>query len=410
MSNQTLYIAIPSMDELELLPFTLDAIARQQCEARIKVYICVNQPESWWADPTKHVVCTNNQQTIRLLENYSHLDITLLDRSSRGYGWNDKKQGVGCARKDLIKAILQRAADKDILVNMDADTVFEPDYCQSLADNLYQHTRAVAIAVPYYHPLSHRKEVDRALLRYEIYTRIYNLNLLRIGSPYSYTALGSAIVCPINTCRVVGGFDSQTAGEDFYFLQKMCKYGEILRYNSCKVYPSARYSSRVPFGTGTAIDKGSRGDWSSYPIFHYSGFDKIKEIYNQMDVLFEKDIANEFTVFLEQISANPDLWTPLRKNYKTEATFTRAFHHKVDGLRIFQFLRNYQLSLSQDDEDCLSDFFKRYYPNQYTYFFGGNNPFSFANTSIKRLDNLRDFLMQQETIYQQTADYKLLQS
>lgn len=400
-----IHIAIPAMDEKEYLPLTLNCIAKQQCKANIKVYICINQPENWWENADKLSICENNQQTIKLLDNYPDLDITLIDKSSKGNGWKDKKQGVGYARKSLTDYILSVAADRDILINMDADTVFESDYCQSILDNFNEHKTSAGIAVPYYHLLTGSETEDRAILRYEIYTRNYSLNLLRIGSPYAYTALGSAIACTIKSCRAVGGFDRYTSGEDFYFLQKLCKYGTILRYNKCMVYPAVRYSFRVPFGTGPAIYNGTADNWKSYPVFHHSGFDIIKDTYRQINILFSQNCHNEFIDFLEFVFSSNDLWSSLRKNYKTLSTFTRAFHNKVDGLRIFQFLRNYQRNIiKQTDENCLADFLKQYYPHKYSYFFQEKELFSFATTSIQKLNELRDFLMQEETNYQQIHD------
>ena len=405
MSNKTIYFAIPAMNERKFLPFTLDCIGKQQCTANIKVYICVNQPESWWKNE-QIGICKNNQKTIELLKNYSHLDITLIDKSSKGKGWEDKKQGVGQARKLLIDNILTTASDSDILISMDADTIFEPDYCQTILDNFQTHKTAVGLAVPYYHHLINSESIDRAILRYEIYTRNYNLNLLRIGSPYAYTALGSAIACTTGACKAVGGFDAYTSGEDFYFLQKLCKYGHILRYNKSKVYPATRSSSRVPFGTGPAIEKGSLGNWKPYPIFDYSGFNIIEDTYKNIHNLFYEDIDNEFIIFLKTIFSTDDLWSPLRKNYKTIDSFTRAFHNKVDGLRIFQFLRHYQSIIKKNDENCLSDFLKQYYQDKYCYFFANEELFSFSSSSILQLDELRNFLMEQETIYQQNIDNK----
>jgi len=403
MTDQTIYFAIPAMDEKDFLPFTLDCIANQQCEADIKVYVCINQPESWW-EKEQIKICENNQETIKLLENYPNLDIHLIDKSSKGNGWEEKKQGVGYARKLLIDTILTVASDDDILINMDADTTFKRDYCQSILDNFQAHKKAVALAVPYYHRLINSETEDKAILRYEIYTRNYNLNLLRIGSPYAFTAFGSAIACTIKACRAVEGFNSYTSGEDFYFLQKLCKYGHVLRYNKSKVYPATRYSSRVPFGTGPAIKKGSKGDWKSYPIFDYFSFDIVKRTYDKIPILFRKDIDNKFTEFLKSFFATSELWEPLRDNYKSLLTFTRAFHSRIDGLRIFQFLRHYQSNIKKSDEKCLSEFFEEYYPQDRSRFFEKGKQFSFETASIQQLNKIRNFLAEQEAIYQQAFD------
>jgi len=400
MHMNKLFFAIPAMDEMDYLPSTLECISKQECGAEIHVYVCVNQPESWWNEAEKTGICKNNQQLLAWLQNCNLPNLHVLDKSSQGKGWTDKQQGVGYARKLLGDTIMQSANDNDILISMDADTTFNPAYCQSVINRFSAHKQAVAMAVPYYHLLTGNSENDRAMLRYEIYTRNYNLNLLRIDSPYAYTALGSAIVCTAKVYKSVGGFDSQQSGEDFYLLRKLRKYGKVLVYNEEKVYPATRFSSRVPFGTGQAILKGTVGQWTTYPVFHYSGFDIIQETCQLIPVLFQYDVENEFINTLKNIFSEDDLWSSLRKNYKTETAFAKAFHNKVDALRIFQFLREYQRNIQKTDAECLADFLQKFYPEQYAYFFENQVEFSFEHTSIEILNQLRDFFVEQETGYQ----------
>ena len=405
MPTPTVYIAIPAMNERDYLFRTLDCIARQRCEYPIKVFICVNQPETWWEDKEKSIVCENNRQTMEMLNGYAGLSIQCIDRSSRGNGWMQGKSGVGHARKELVQAIISISSDDDIFISMDADTLFESDYCQSVVDNFRKHPSAVGMAVPYYHKKSTSESETRAMLRYEIYMRNYNLHLLRIGSPYAYTALGSAIACRMKAYKAVSGFDARRSGEDFYFLQKLCKHGHILRHNTSKVYPATRFSDRVPFGTGPAIYKGCQGDWISYPVFHYSGFEIIKQVYNQIERLFYEDYDNEFLCFLNTAFSSDNIWEPLRKNYKTISLFTKAFHTKADGLRIFQFLRQHQRQLDKNDEQCLMENLSYAYSNQYVNLFPPNKEFfSFAKSSTEQLDHLRNFLMEQEMGYQRQMD------
>jgi hypothetical protein len=393
-----LFFAIPAMDEMAYLPATLECISNQLCKAEIVVYVCVNQPDKWWSDAKKISVCHNNQQLLEWLKNYPMPNLHIIDKSSKGKGWTDSQQGVGYARKLLADQIVQSANDDDIFISMDADAAFKPAYCQSIMDNFAAHKQAVAMAVPYYHPLTNRETEDRAMLRYEIYMRNYNLNLLRINSPYAYTALGSAIACPVKSYKAVGGFDRQESGEDFYFLRKLRKYGKVLIYNEEKVFPATRFSARVPFGTGPAMLKGNLGQWDAYPIFHYSGFEIIADTYRQINILFRKDIDNEFIKNLQTIFSEQDLWSALRKNYKTESAFAKAFHHKVDSLRIFQFLRDYQRNIQKTDAECLADFLQKFYPEQHRYFF--ENRFSFEHSPIEILNQLRGFFAEQETEFQ----------
>ena len=96
-----------------------------------------------------------------------------------------------------MDAICAEAAPRDIIVSLDADTLTPPGYLRSLIVSFNRHPAACAIAARYYHPLTDDGAVTRAMLGYEIYMRFYALNLWRIGSPYSFTALGSAIAVPV---------------------------------------------------------------------------------------------------------------------------------------------------------------------------------------------------------------------
>ena len=162
------------MDETDTLPATLDALARQEHHPPFEVYVCVNQPDSYWHDPDKRPVCERNRQTLEYLRHYDLLTLHVIDRSSCGCGWTEKKKGVGFARKVLFEKIFEDADSGDIIVSLDADTYVNPGYLCSVADNFAQHPSMNALAVPYYHKLNTVDEVQsRAMLRYEIYMRNY---------------------------------------------------------------------------------------------------------------------------------------------------------------------------------------------------------------------------------------------
>ena len=354
-----LHIAIPALDELDFLPKTLAAIAQQQTSFPFQVYICVNQPDAWWNDKEKLVICENNQKLLRFLEGVKEVkevkevngvkgvkgvrevkgvSIEVIDKSSVGNGWKNKENGVGWARKTLFDEIFKTAADDDVIVSLDADTLFNENYFQSIGENFTQN-RIDVLSVPYYHKLTDDENANRAILQYEIYLRNYFINLHRIGSPYAFTAIGSAIAVRVKTLKKIRGITPLSSGEDFYLLQKLRKMSPISNYNSEIVYPAARFSTRVPFGTGPAMIHFLKGNEEAYPIYHHSLFDKIKETYDVIPELFTEDKNTEFIDFLKKQYKTEDLWGPLRKNFKTLPLFTRAFHEKADGLRILQFLK-----------------------------------------------------------------------
>lgn len=384
-----IHIAIPAHDELAFLPQTIQSIFQAGKTDNIQVYICINQIDSWWEDNSKQTICQANQTLWNQIEQLHNPQITLIDKFSKGNGWTDKKNGVGMARKLLINNILQNCTSDDIIVNIDADTLIEKDYFSQL-EYLFSTHKMSALSVPYWHSLSGNEAQDKAMLRYEIYMRTYLINLLKINSPYSFTALGSNIVCTAKAYKAIGGFDTQQSGEDFYFLQKMAKYNPIALYCNKKVYPANRCSSRVPFGTGPAIQKGLLNDFKAYPIFAPQEFDNISLTYNILDDLFEKDIDTEMLSFLQQLFQDKYFLTPLRKNSKTISQFKKAFHQKVDALRIFQYLRQHHF---YTDEEAIYLFFEQYLP-QFSNILGKN--FTFAKSSVSILEQIRQILWTEE--------------
>ena len=218
------------------------------------------------------------------------------------------------------------------------------------------------------------------MLRYECYMRHYLIQLLRIANPYAFTALGSAMAFPIWAYRRVGGITPLQGGEDFYLMQKFAKTGALLLCFSSPIHsrltvrPQGRVSSRVPFGTGPAIAAGIEEMHSRYPFYNEQGFEAVKATYDSFPSLYEQDIETPMSPFLRQQLATDDLWSPLRRNFRTCAHFTRACAERVDGLRILQYLK-----ITPDCRLPLNAL-----------------PVDFHNDSIKRLDDYRNQLFAEE--------------
>jgi hypothetical protein len=384
------------MDEVDLLPRTMACIASQTFR-NFKVFICVNQPDAWWDDPQRKDHCRNNIKTLEYLNSFTGFDLVVIDFASPGNGWKGKRHGVGWARKTLMDAIVSESDSKDVVVSLDADTVFDEHYFFSVAQNFRDHPSAVALAVPYFHKTGADPEADSAILRYEIYMRHYLLNLFLIGSPYAFTALGSAMAFPVWAYRAIGGMTPKMSGEDFYFLQKLAKYGPILLWNEVLVHPEARFSDRVFFGTGPAMIKGRQGDWTSYPIYHFSLFNDILETYVLLPLFATATIPTKVSGFLADQLHEEDPWQPLRENHKVPERFYRAFHEKLDGLRILQYLKANIDQTACSDEACLKLFLDQNYPDfEVSDLRIAWKDFSFSNAKVEELERIRMFLYEKE--------------
>jgi hypothetical protein len=397
--HKKIFVAIPLMDELSNLPDLVRNIEKQDFKD-FELFVCVNQPDIWWDDPVKREVCVKNVESIEYLKERCNFPCHVIDKSSKGMAWQGKQLGVGWARKVVMDAINEVADTDDIILTLDGDTTFNSNYFSSILENFNTHSEAIGLSVPYYHKLSGSDAEDKAICRYEIYMRNYAINLWRINNPFHFTALGSAMAIPVSSYRAIGGMTPKKSGEDFYFLQKLRKYGNLLTWNAEKVYPAARFSDRVFFGPGPARIKGADGDWNSYPLYHHSLFDIVKKTYDTFDELFEKDIPTPMDDFIGNVLRQNNIWEPLRINAKTSKQFKRACRDKIDGLRILQFLKHTQSNLGTSDEECLFAMFETYYPDKLDELDFINLGFKFEDATLDQLDAIRNTLVAIEDDYQ----------
>jgi hypothetical protein len=394
-SSRKIYVALPAMNEMENMEAFMKCFWAQDY-TNTELFVCVNQPDDWWKIPDKKAICENNLQSLGYLKSLQNNSIHIIDKCSKGNGWTGKNFGVGQARKVLMDEIAKNATKHDIIVSLDADTHFNPNYFSTIVENFKKHPKAVALSVPYYHPLNEDPEANRQILHYEIYMRYYALNLWRIGSPYSFTAIGSAMALPVWAYKAIGGITPHKSGEDFYFLQKLRKYGIVLSWNKEKVYPAARFSDRVFFGTGPAMIKGNQGDWNSYPIYPFHLFDEIRNFYDFFPVLFEKEVETPLDEFILEKFGKKNIWNPLRENSKTKEQFVKACHQKFDALRTLQYLKWENSKNPQRDEEILLKYLNYFCPNEISAFSFDINSFDFEKSSIDELDQIRELLVRIE--------------
>lgn len=388
------------MDEAENIPALLDCL-KSQTFKNFRVIACVNQPESYRDDPAKAHIYHSNQKTLEILYSDISPDLQIIDRSSSGKGWIGKHFGVGWARKVAMDEAARQASTDDIIVSMDGDTVYGPQYLDSILQLLNEHPHAKAISIPYYHKLTGNIEEDRAVLRYEIYMRYFALNMLRIKNPYAFTAIGSAMACTVDAYRGIRGITPHKSGEDFYFIQKLRKYGDVVIYMDETAFPAARFSDRVFFGTGPAMIKGNAGDWSGYPIYPHAIFDEVKISFDAFADLYQKDFEIPMSAFLIEKFDNR-LWQGLRQNAKNKLNFIRACQHKVDGLRILQFMKWCYQNSTASDEQNLIVFLQQFYADEDITGKLSRGGLDLATAGVDQLDELRNFLFEKETQWRKT--------
>ncbi len=383
----TLFCCIPMMDELENVDILYNSLKQQDTNYLVKIICCVNQPLSWWEYEQKKTVCDNNQKTIEKLQAFQDNNLIIIDRSSKSLTY--QHQGVGWARKIAMDYAITLAKDDDMIFSMDADTFYPTNYLEQTATYLLKNPNKLGISADYFHPLSDCEADSRAMLRYEFFMRNYELNMFRITSPYRFTAIGSGIACWVWAYKKIGGMPIKQAGEDFYFMEKLCKNGEILYNSPIPIYPQPRHSDRVLFGTGPVIQSASKNNWSRYPIYASQHFDSIKKLYEHFESYYtENRLSAYLTEKLSLIFNQLDWIAKLKQHSNTKDAFMKKVHVKFDGLRILRLLK--QLHQPQTEEITLKENLLTHYSCQI------NHQekeillhLDFKTTSIEDLDTIR---------------------
>ena len=326
------HVAIPAYDELEFLPGTLENLNAQRLTPK-RVWICINEPPH--TETTNPEVHEANIETLSLLERNKHsynFNLTILN----GLGLS---KGVGWAR-DFLALHIFEADPIGLTACLDADTQVEPDYIKSIEKGFHDYPTATGMALPYYHDLPADDLMARMLLRYEIYMRTYQLHLWQIESPYAYLALGSAMAYRNDAWKKVRGIPHRQAGEDFYFLQKLRKTGDLIRWTHTTVRPSSRSSKRVPFGTGMLLlEKDFELQQRRFPFFSPQSYLKIKETYDLWPNLYRSPCPLPIDDFLDHKGDGHKAFDRIRRNSTTVQQFMHNAHQYFDGLRTLQFLR-----------------------------------------------------------------------
>lgn len=263
-----------------------------------------------------------------------------------------KHAGVGLARKigmDLaVDHFLRNETPRGVIISLDADCLVSPNYLASIHD-AFQHDPRLCTTI---HTVTHRVEesdqhLERSIRQYEAYLRYFRQMLMEIGFPYYYRTIGSAFAVTADAYVKVGGMGRQQGGEDFYFLHKVFELGKVKELDEAVVYPLARYSDRVPFGTGPALQKMMQHPKGTLDVYSRQSFLELKRFFDLKDTFYKRD-EKEVLAMLDDLH-------PALLNYLDETgvvnlirdcngnsarldTFRKRFFHHFNAFRIIKYL------------------------------------------------------------------------
>jgi hypothetical protein len=341
-------VVIPALAEGDSLFSTLESLSKGPTAElhRTLVIVVVNQ-----SDRADTVTRKNNHHDLQRLSEFSRqtrLMLSWVDASSAGLELPADQAGAGFARKlgmDLALPCLDWNSEP-LLISLDADTLVEANYLPIIFDHFRNVGRGAA-TIPFHHQPAEDAKGQSAIDRYELFLRSHLLGLSCAGSPYAFPTIGSAFACRADSYVRGGGMNRRKAGEDFYFLQQMAKTDGVTGVIGTRVYPSARASQRVPFGTGPSVARQLVGDCSSVEHYAADCYRVLADWLHTVECspqasagqLLNGARDSSFTLgaFLEQAGWSA-VWPRLCGNHAAGKSRVQAFHSWFDGLKTLRLI------------------------------------------------------------------------
>ena len=282
------------------------------------------------------------------LNNNTHIKlIPLLVEDLEGH-----QTGAGQPRKigmdEALRRFLSIEKETGVIVSLDADCMVEKNYLNEIYKTFRKDKKLLSATLAFRHPIEHLEENDpirKSIELYEIYLHYYRAALAYTGYPYAYHTIGSAFAVRIVPYAQVGGMGKQQAGEDFYFLQKIFPLGKTIEIKTTTVYPAARLSDRVPFGTGPALAKMISGKELIKLTYTFESFRILKTLFDSIDRLFKssdiKKTLETFSPILTEFLLNDDFISEMEIINRTTSTFPafrKRFFHYFNAFKILKYL------------------------------------------------------------------------
>ena len=343
----SIIVMIPCLKEPEIFRTLKSLWSCNPIRSCCEVIVVVNESES-----STQAVKDFNRENYRKLfvwknEN-DRADLILHPIYARSV--NAKHAGAGMARKIGMDEVIRRFSalnkPEGVIVSLDADCLVSANYLQKIESVFTENKSCFAATLNFKHRVEEMTDPKQKLgiQLYEDYLHYYKKALDFVGFPDSIYTIGSAFAVRAEAYVKQGGMNRRQAGEDFYFLNKLTKLGKITEINDAFVYPSARVSDRVPFGTGAAITKWMKQEEDLTLTYNFAAFLDLKALFDQVDSLFRNmddglmpllpDSMQEYLQMLEF----PVKLKEINQNSSTLPSFRKRFFQFFDGFIILRFL------------------------------------------------------------------------
>jgi hypothetical protein len=232
-----------------------------------------------------------------------------------------------------------------VFFSLDADTLASPDYLEKAGKELRTSWCAGGV-ISFTHQRADSAKEQAFIDAYEAFLHYYVASLRWAGSPYAFHTIGSCLCFTADGYVRAGGFPARRqAGEDFYFCVELVKTGGICEIQKTKVFPSARISRRVPFGTGRRMAEAIADGSDIFLAYDFRVFACLRELLAAVSTHQGEGAARIYASlkhlataeFLERRGFSV-IWERFHRQYKTKPAILSAFHRWFDGFVTLKYI------------------------------------------------------------------------
>lgn len=346
----SMVVVIPCLNEPEIIR-TLESLwACEEIDSFCEVIVTVNNSENSPED----VKIFNSKTYHQLLEwkkandrkNLVLLPIYALAVQS-------KFAGAGMARKIGMDEAVRRlnAVNKPdgVVISLDSDCLVSFNYLKRIENVFSENKSCFAATINFRHRVEEINDAkqEAGIRLYEDYLHYYKQALDFSGFPNSIYTIGSAFAVRAESYVKQGGMNRRHAGEDFYFLHKLTKLGQLTEITDAFVYPSGRVSDRVPFGTGAAMTKWMNNTTDLALTYRFDAFLDLKQLFCKVDEFYKissihyVEILTSMPVTIQEylsVLMFAEKLAEINRNSSTPESFCKRFFQVFDAFQVLKFL------------------------------------------------------------------------
>jgi hypothetical protein len=346
----SMVLMIPCLNEPEIIR-TLESVwACEPVDSFCEVLVVVNDSENS-PEPVKAI----NRETFNQLLDWKQTNDrqNLVLHPFHAPSIQAKFAGAGMARKIGMDEAIRRfnaiSKPEGVIVSLDSDCLVSSNYLKRIETVFSESKSCFAATINFRHRFEEMDDPrqEAGIRMYEDYLHYYKNALDFAGFPNSIYTIGSAFAVRAGAYVKQGGMNRRQAGEDFYFLHKLTKLGQLTEITDAFVYPSGRVSDRVPFGTGAAMTKWMNFTEDLALTYRFDAFLDLKQMFDMVDGFYNvnsiryPEILSSLPItiqeYLNAVSMEEKL-AEINRNSATPESFRKRFFQAFDAFHVLKFL------------------------------------------------------------------------